>query len=183
MSTTIPAYVSRLQLLLKDIAYLYGPLPPYDTDFWAPFHRWIVSTLGPTASWNVRQLAELERTAGAIIERSYPHSSTYLKLLFAKLTAIVIIIDDSIDDPAFYGEIVHFSHRLYAGEMQQNPMLALYQMNLKELSDVYGDDGILRGLTITPWISFIDACLIEKDINVAQVSAEHPASIFSAFNI
>jgi hypothetical protein len=162
---------------------MYRPLPPYHTDFWDPFHHWIVSTLGPTSSWNVAQLAELEHTAGGLIQRSYPHSSTHLKLLFAKLSAFVIIIDDSIDDAAFCGEMLYFSHRLYAGEMQRNPMLALYQMTLKELSDVYGNDGILRGLTITPWIYFIDACLIEKDMKDTQVSADYLASIFTEFKI
>ncbi|KAJ6542213.1 hypothetical protein DFH09DRAFT_1282659 [Mycena vulgaris] len=140
-----------------------GPLPPYHTDFWDPFHHWMVSTLGPTSSWNVTQLAELEHTAGGLIQRSYPHSSTHLKLLFAKLTAFCIIIDDSIDDPAFCGEIVHFSHRLYAGENRDAA-----EPDAGALSDEpEGAVGCLRPHDYAVDI-FIDACLIEKDMNVTQ---------------
>lgn len=117
----------------------------------------------------MKQLTELEHAAGGIIERVYPYASVELKLLFAKLTAIAILIDDSIEDEAVHAEIVQFSHRLYLGEVQQNGMLALYHTSMKELSDMYGDDTVLRGLAIVPWINYIDACMMEKQIFTAEV--------------
>jgi hypothetical protein len=170
MSTTLSHYEASLHLLFNDIGYLYGPLPPGDPDFWEPLHEWMTLTLGPSSSWNAAQLTELEHAAGGVIERSYPHSSLEVKLLFAKLTAIAILLDDSIDDPAVNEDIAQFSHKLVMGDPQPNPMLALYHDNIKQLSNVYGKDTVLRDLAVIPWISYIDACLMEKDIYVTQVS-------------
>ncbi|KAJ7469356.1 hypothetical protein B0H11DRAFT_2044061, partial [Mycena galericulata] len=47
-------------------------------------------------------------------------------------------------------------------------MLALYHENLKELSEFYGNNAVLRGLAVVPWITYIDACLIEKSIFTSQ---------------
>ncbi|KAJ7726011.1 hypothetical protein DFH07DRAFT_1002067 [Mycena maculata] len=163
-----PEYITSLRRLLTEIGYRDEAAPPYDTAYWGPFHAWMFDTLGPTSSWGVKQLTELEHSSGTIIERAYPHASVQLKLLFAKLTAIAILIDDSIEDEAVYTEILQFSHKLYLGEVQQNGMLALYHDNLKELSEVYGADAVLRGLAIVPWINYIDACLMEKEIFTAE---------------
>jgi hypothetical protein len=169
--STSPEYVTCIQRLLTDIGYRYEPFPSYDADYWGPFHFWMLNTLGPTSSWTAKQLAELEHSAGGVIERSYPHASTQLKLLFAKLTAIAILIDDSIEDEVVHEQIVQFSQRLYRGEAQQNGMLALYHATIQELSEMYGNDSVLRGLAIVPWINYIDACLMEKQILSAEVDS------------
>ncbi|KAJ7618740.1 hypothetical protein FB45DRAFT_755883 [Roridomyces roridus] len=158
-----------VQNLLLDIGYRYEPCPPYDPEYWGPFHHWMLHTLGPVSTWNIKQLTELEHSSGGIIERSYPYTSIPFKLLFAKLTAIAILIDDSLEDDRVNAEIVRFSHRIYLGEKQPDGMLELYHANMKELSDMYGDDTVLRGLALVPWINYIDACLIEKQIVVAMV--------------
>ncbi|KAF7328109.1 Terpenoid synthase [Mycena sanguinolenta] len=157
-----------IQRLLSEIAYRHEPFPPYDADFWGSFHVWISNTLGPASSWGPKKLAEVEHSAGSIAERAYPHASTVLKLLFAKLTAMGIVIDDSIEDEAVYKHLVQFSVKLYRGEAQQNGLLALYHATLKELSEVYGEDSVLRGLAVVPWINYIDACLMEKEIFGAE---------------
>ncbi|KAJ7485905.1 isoprenoid synthase domain-containing protein [Mycena latifolia] len=160
-------FSSCIQRLLTEIGYRYEPFPPFDANYWEPYHDWILYTLGPASSWTVKQLTEVEHAAGGVVERSYPHAGTEMKLLFAKLTAIAIIVDDSIEDEAVYAEIVQFSHKLYLGETQQNGLLALYHSNLKQLSDFYGNDTVLRGLAIVPWINYMDACLMERDIFTA----------------
>ncbi|KAJ6503883.1 isoprenoid synthase domain-containing protein [Mycena sanguinolenta] len=161
-------FSTSIQRLLSEIGYRHEPFPPYDADFWGPFHEWISNTLGPTSSWGPKEPGELDHSAGGIIERTYPYSSTELKLVFSKLTAMVIIIDDSIEDEAVYEHLVQFSAKLYRGEAQQNGFLALYHTSLKELSDMYGEDPVLRGLAVVPWINFIDACLMEKQIFGAE---------------
>ncbi|KAJ7131825.1 isoprenoid synthase domain-containing protein [Mycena crocata] len=173
MSTTLQIYSSCIQRLLTDIGYRYEAFPPYDGTYWEPFHAWMLYTLGPACSWTIAQLTELEHAAGGIMERSFPYAATDLKLLFAKLTALAILLDDSIEDDAVYAEIVQFSHKLYSGEAQQNGLLALYHENLKELSVFYGNDSILRGLAIVPWITYLDACLVEKDIFTAECDSPH----------
>ncbi|KAF7336337.1 Terpenoid synthase [Mycena venus] len=129
--STSPEYVTCIQRLLTEIGYRHESFPPYDVDYWGPFHVWMLNTLGPTSSWTEKQLAELEHSAGGVIERSYPHASTQVKLLFAKLTAIAILIDDSIEDEVVYEQIVQFSQRLYRGEAQQTGMLALYHATIQ----------------------------------------------------
>ncbi|KAJ6597636.1 isoprenoid synthase domain-containing protein [Mycena vulgaris] len=166
MSTTV-SWSSSVRLLLHDIGYRYETLP-HDTNYWGSFHEWIISTLGPVCPWNFEQLTELEHAAGGVVDRGYPYASGQLKLVFAKLSAMVIVIDDSIDDPTLYDEIVQFSRKLYIGEPQDNGMLALFQVSLKELSNFYGNDAVLRDLTVLPWISFIDGCLMEKYMYATQ---------------
>ncbi|KAJ7624323.1 terpenoid synthase [Mycena polygramma] len=171
-----------IQRLFTDIGYRFEPFPPYDTEYWGPFHDWMLYTLGPTSTWSVKQLTELEHSAGGIIERAYPYASIQLKLLFAKLTAIAILIDDSIEDESVHGEIVQFSHKLYLGEEQENRMLALYHQNITELSAVYEKDTVLRGLATVPWINYIDACLMEKQIFDAEVRFNSRANVALASN-
>ncbi|KAJ7609442.1 isoprenoid synthase domain-containing protein [Roridomyces roridus] len=161
-------YTTCIQRLLTDIGYRYEPFPPYDTQYWGPFHNWSIHALGPTLSYTTPQLAAMEQCAGRLIERAYPHTQTSLKLVFAKLTAIVIAIDDAIEDDGMNDEIAHFSHRLYMGQTQPaGTLLALYHDSLKELSGMFGDDAVLRDAAVVPWINFIDACLIEKQIFTA----------------
>jgi hypothetical protein len=68
--------------------------------------------------WSAKQLFELEHAGGTLIERAYPHGSVQMKLLFAKLTAIIIVFDDSIEDEAMYRQLMGFSRRLYGGKPQ-----------------------------------------------------------------
>ncbi|KAJ7816862.1 isoprenoid synthase domain-containing protein [Mycena olivaceomarginata] len=99
---------------------------------------------------------------------SNPYASADIKLVFAKLTALVTLIDDSIEDEAVYAAIAQFSQKRYLGEAQQNGMLGLYHKSMKELSEIYGNDAVLRGVAVVPWITFIDGCLMEKDILTAE---------------
>ncbi|KAJ7258984.1 isoprenoid synthase domain-containing protein [Mycena rebaudengoi] len=157
-----------IQRLFTEIGFRHQPFPPHDTNYWAALHAWMHDTLGPMSSWSLEQLGELEHSSGGIIERAYPYASTELKLPFAKLTAIAILIDDSIEDEFVHAQIVQFSQRLYRGEPQQNGLLALYQESITELSEIFGDDSVLRGLAVVPWINYIDACLMEKQIFTAE---------------
>ncbi|KAF8203423.1 hypothetical protein K438DRAFT_1964908 [Mycena galopus ATCC 62051] len=100
MSTS--EFSACIQRLLSDIGYRHEPFPPYQANYWVPFHEWVLNTLGPSSSWEAKKLAEVEHAAGGISERAYPYASIPLKLVFAKLTATAIIIDDSIEDPDVY---------------------------------------------------------------------------------
>ncbi|KAJ7159374.1 hypothetical protein C8R43DRAFT_1086920 [Mycena crocata] len=180
MSKILPDYLSCIQRLLTDIGYRYESFPPHDADYWESFHGWMVNVLGPASSWTLAQLAEVEHAAGGISERAYPYAGTELKLLLAKMTALGIVLDDSVEDEAVYAEIVQFSQKLYLGEAQQNPLLALYHATLLEVSDFYGNDAILRGLAVVPWINYLDACLMEKDIFTTEV-AKAVNSMFPAY--
>jgi hypothetical protein len=173
MSTPFPDYTTCIQRLLTEIQYRYEHIPQYDATYWDPFHTWILDTLGPTSSYSMKQLADAEQSAGTLIERAYPYTSTGIKLVFAKLATITLLIDDSIEDETVYREMAQFSHKLYLGETQQSGMLVLYHENMKELSYLCGDDGALRGLIVGPWITFIDACLMEKQIFTAEVRFEY----------
>lgn len=41
-------FTTGIQRLLTDIGYRYESLPPHDTEYWGPFHAWMLYTLGPT---------------------------------------------------------------------------------------------------------------------------------------
>jgi len=157
-------YAPRLQLLLREIGHRYTkPSPPND-DFLNSFHEWLHFTLGPVSgtSWNGKKLLVLEDSSTAVIERAYPYADTEMKFLMAKLTAMVIVMDDSLDDDEMYDQIAWFAHRLYLGEAQPPGLLSLYHQSMKEMSQFHEGDAILRGLAVVPWISFADACLLEK---------------------
>ncbi|KAJ7609440.1 hypothetical protein FB45DRAFT_876539 [Roridomyces roridus] len=161
-------YTSCIQRLLTDIGYRYEPPQPKDAQYWGPFHTWMVHNLGPTLSYSPTQLDELEHCAGTLVERLYPHTQTSLKLVFAKLSAITVSMDDTIENDGMAEEIARFSHRLYMGQAQPaGTLLALYHELLKELSGMFGDEAVLRDAAVVPWISFLDACLIEKKIFTA----------------
>ncbi|KAK7046474.1 terpenoid synthase [Favolaschia claudopus] len=161
-------FTQCVRRFLKDIGFCHEPFPPYDAQCWGPFHDWMLDVLGPGSSWNDKQLVELEHVGRGIIERSYPYASTEIKLLYAKLTAIVTLIDDSMEDEAMHQDIVQFSDRVYQGETQQNPVLALYHEDLKTLSKLHKQDSVLRGLAVVPWIDHIDACLMEKQLLILE---------------
>jgi hypothetical protein len=173
MLPTVFDYNTHIQRLLTDIGYRYEAIPTYDATYWSPFHTWVLYTLGPTSPCNVKQLTELEHVAGGIVERVYPYANVDIKLVFAKLTALIVVIDDSIEDEAVYAAIAQFSQKLYLGEAQQNGLLGLYHESMKELSEIYGNDAVLRGVAVVPWITFVDGCLMEKDILTSEVRSEY----------
>ncbi|KAF9067449.1 terpenoid synthase [Rhodocollybia butyracea] len=157
-------YVPRLQMLLREIDYRYVAPPSPSVGFLRPHHSWIHDVLGPMTSWTTSQLDVLEDTSSGIVERSYPYADTEMKIIMGKLTALVIIIDDSLENDAtgIYDAIGSFAHRVYTGEAQSTDMLNLYHECIKELSHLCEGDAVLRGITVMPWISFVDACLLEK---------------------
>ncbi|KAJ6524188.1 isoprenoid synthase domain-containing protein [Mycena capillaripes] len=164
MSTPLSNYATCVQRLLVDLEYRSEPPPPHDANYCDLFHRWILYTLGPTSSCSEKRLAELEHAAGSISKRTYPYASTEIQLLFAKVTALGLLIDDSIQDEAVCTEIAQFSHKLFLGEPQDNRMLALFHATLKELSYVFEDNEVLRDMAVIPWIAFIDGCLMERHL-------------------
>ncbi|KAJ7262420.1 terpenoid synthase [Mycena rebaudengoi] len=164
MSTPSTNYATCVKRLLIDLEYRYEPPLCHDANYWDVFHQWILHTLGPTSSCSANRLAELEHAAGSISKRAYPYASTELQLLFAKVTALGLLIDDSIQDEAVCAEIAQFSHKLFLGKPQGNPMPALFHAILKELSSVYENNEVLRDMAVIPWIAFIDGCLVERQI-------------------
>jgi hypothetical protein len=172
MSTPSSNYATCVKRLLIDLEYRYEPPPCHDANYWDVFHQWILHTLGPTSSCSANRLAELEHAAGSIRKRAYPYASTELQLLFAKVTALGLLIDDSIQDEAVCAEIAQFSHKLFLGKPQGNPMLALFHAILKELSSVYENDEVLRDMAVIPWIAFIDGCLVERQMLISQVGLD-----------
>jgi hypothetical protein len=169
MSTPLSNYATYVKRLLIDLEYRYEPPPSHDANYWDLFHQWILYTLGPTSACGEKRLAELEHAAGSISKRAYPYASTELQLLYAKVTALGLLIDDSIQDEAVCAEIVQFSHKLFLGESQGNRMLALFHATLKELSYVYENNEVLRDMAVVPWIAFINGCLMERQMFISQV--------------
>ncbi|KAJ6495151.1 hypothetical protein C8R45DRAFT_1052766 [Mycena sanguinolenta] len=168
MSTPLSKYATYIKRLLIDLDYRYVPPPSHDANYWDLLHQWIFHTLGPTSSCGQKRLAELENAAGSISRRTYPFESPELQLLFAKTTALGLLIADSIQDEAVCAEIARFSHKLFLGESQGNPLLALFHATLKELSAVYENDEVLRDMAVVPWIAFIDGCLMERQMFISQ---------------
>lgn len=85
-----------------------------------------------------------------------------MKTLLARLSALGLLIDDSLDDEAMCNDLAGFAHRLYMGESQPSGVLDLYEKYVKELSHAHEGDAVLRGLAVYPWISYMDGCLMEK---------------------
>lgn len=113
-------------------------------------------------SWTVAKLNALEDSSSTIFERAYPLSDAEMKFVLAKLTAIAIFLDDSLDDEETYDDIGNFAHRVYLGEAQPTGVLTLYHQGIQELSKMHEGDAVFRGLAVAPWITFIDACMLEK---------------------
>ncbi|KAJ7120921.1 isoprenoid synthase domain-containing protein [Mycena epipterygia] len=171
MSTPLSNYATCVKRLLIDLEYRYEPPPSHDANYWDIFHQWVLYTLGPTTSCSEERLAELEHAAGSISKRTYPYASTELQLLFAKITVLGLLIDDSVQDEAVCAEIAQFSHKLFLGEPQGNRMLALFHATLKELSSVYENNEVLRDMAVIPWIAFLDGCLMEREMFMSQREA------------
>jgi hypothetical protein len=155
-------YVVHLQQLLHQIGHRYTAPPPPNLDFLDAFHEWFVTRLGPCTTWSRDKLDALEHVAATIIERSYRYADAEVKMVLGVLTALVTYMDDSIDDKEIYDQIASFAHRLYLGEPQPPGPLLLYHEAMKELSSIHAGDAVLRGSAVTPWITFVDACLLEK---------------------
>ncbi|KAJ7886792.1 isoprenoid synthase domain-containing protein [Mycena olivaceomarginata] len=154
MSTPLSNYATCVKRLLIDLEYRYEPPPSHDANYWDLFHQWILYTLGPTSACGEKRLAELEHAAGSISRRAYPYASTELQLLYAKVTALGLLIDDSIQD-----EAVWESHA------------RIISRDLKELSYVYENNEVLRDMAVVPWIAFINGCLMERQMFISQREA------------
>lgn len=155
-------YAPRLQQFFREIGYRYTVPPAPSSDFLRQHHYWIHHALGPLTSWSTAKLAGIEDTSASICERAYPLHDTAAKFLLARLTAIGVFLDDSLDDDATYDSIGNFAHRLYLGDAQPNGVLTLFHQCIQELSKMHNGDTVLRGLAVTPWITFIDGCGLEK---------------------
>lgn len=167
-------YIPRLQLLLDEIDYRYvAPQPPSTTSVDA-HHDWIHNTLGPLTSWTMHKLNDLEDSSLTVVDRSYPLADTEMKTLLARFTATAIVIDDSHDNEAMYQDLADFTHRIYTGQSHSSGILNLFHELIKEPSHAHEGDAILRGLAVSPWITFVDACLLEK--RLSTVNSELRAS-------
>ncbi|KAK6988669.1 terpenoid synthase, partial [Favolaschia claudopus] len=101
-----------------------------------------------------------------LIESAHKYASLDVRFLYARLTALCLFLDDSIENGLF-DDVAMFSHRMYLGQKQQHPVLALYQATMQELSDIHGNDTVLRDLAVLPFIVHIDACMIEMTLEVS----------------
>jgi hypothetical protein len=156
-------YVVHLQQqLLQQLGYRYTPPTPPNSDFLDALHKWFVTRLGPCTTWSRDKLDALEHVAFTIVERCYPYADVETKIVLGVLTALVTFMDDSIDDKEMYDQMASFAHRLYLGEPQPPGPLLLYHEAMKELSSLNAGDAVLEGLAVTPWITFVEACLLEK---------------------
>ncbi|EGN91851.1 hypothetical protein SERLA73DRAFT_191917, partial [Serpula lacrymans var. lacrymans S7.3] len=99
------SYIPRLRLLLHEIGYRYEAQRPPNPGFRESFHEWFQTTLGPALSWDSKRLHGLEHASSGIAERAYPYANTEMNLLMGKLTAIAIVLDDSIEDEEMYGHM------------------------------------------------------------------------------
>ncbi|KAK6988662.1 terpenoid synthase [Favolaschia claudopus] len=167
-------YAECLQRYFDSIGYRYQPLPPPDPEYWERLHTWVIDVLGPTTSWSNKQLAALEHAAGIYIERGYGYASLDVRFLYARLTALCLFVDDSIENDTLFVDVAKFSHQMYRGQEQQHPALALYQATMQELSDIHGNNTVLRDLAVLPWIVHIDACMIEKQILTLEQGSGDP---------
>lgn len=79
-----------------------------------------------------------------------------MKLLLARLTAMVIFLDET------YNDIANFVHHLYLGETQPTGVLILYHQDVQELSKVHKGGAVFRGFAVRSWLTFIDVCMLEK---------------------
>lgn len=158
------SYVPRLERLLQQIGHRFTVPPPPNVEFLEKFHDFIHNSLGPVSgpTWKGKKLLGLENSSVGVMERAYPYASADMKLVMGKLTAMVIVMDDSLDDDGMYEQLSQFGHRLYLGEPQPEGLLSLYHDAMKELSLMHEGDSVLRGLALVGWISFADAALLEK---------------------
>ncbi|KAJ7201904.1 isoprenoid synthase domain-containing protein [Mycena pura] len=179
MSPSTPSsnFAACVKRLLTDLEYRYEPLPSCDANYWDQFHQWMFYTLGPTTSWSEKRLADLEHASGGIIERGYPYATTEVQLLYAKITALAILVDDIMEDEAMCAELAQFSHKLFLGEPQRTRLLALYHATLKEMSHLFEGSELQRDMAVIPWIVFIDGCLVEKRMFISKHGAPKITSL------
>jgi hypothetical protein len=154
-------YIVHLQQLLRQIRHRHtAPTPNFE--FLNSYHKWFLSRFGPCTSWSRVKLDALESVSATLAERSFPYADTEMKMIMGRLTAMSFFMDDSMDDEGMCNQISSFAHRLYLGQSQPPGPLLLYHETLKELSSFHESDPVLRGLAVTPWITFGDACLLER---------------------
>ena len=158
------SYVPRLELLLQEIGHRFATPPTPNREFLDRFREWIHNSLGPVSgpTWKGKKLLALEDQATAVMERAYPYADADMKFVMGRLTAMVIVIDDSLEDDQMYEQLSQFAHRLYLGEPQPAGLLTLYHEAMKDMSTMHDGDAVLRGLALVGWISFADAALLEK---------------------
>ncbi|KAF9063731.1 terpenoid synthase [Rhodocollybia butyracea] len=111
-----------------DYRYVAPPSPSPSMNFFLAHHEWIHDTVGPMTSWTTSQLD------------SYPSADTEMKVILAKLTALAIFLDDSVENDVMYEEIGNFAHHLHIGESQSSGILKLYHECIKELSHLHEGD-------------------------------------------
>lgn len=116
-------HIPRLQRFLDEIGYRYTTPPVPTLDFLQAHHHWMHHVLGPMTSWTTARLNALEDSSSGILERAYPFADAEMKFVLAKLTAIAIFLDDSLDDDETYDDIGNFAHRVYLGEAQPTGIL------------------------------------------------------------
>lgn len=155
-------FVPRVLSFLHDIGHRHIQPPPPTVALQNDHHHWMHNVLGPLTSWSTAKLSILEKTSVTLFDRSYPFADVATKAILAKLAAIALLIDDSLDDERMYDDIGSFAHRVYLGESQTCGILSLYHRCIQEMSMMYDGDPVLRGLFVLPWITFVDACLLEK---------------------
>lgn len=155
-------HIPRLQHFLDEIGHRHTAPPEPTLDFLSAYHHWVHHVLGPTTSWTTAKINTLEEISAYYLERAYPFFDVEMKLLLARLTAVFVFLDDALDDEKTYDDITNFTHCLCMGETQPNGVLTLYHQGIQELSRMHEGDAAFRGLAITPWLTFIDACMIEK---------------------
>ncbi|KAK6969451.1 terpenoid synthase [Favolaschia claudopus] len=161
-------YAACLQRLFASIGFRYQPLPPPDPEYWERLHTWTVDVMEPAATCSHEKLPALANAAGMYIERAYGYASLDIQFLYARLTVLCLFFDDSIENDTLFVDVAKFSHRMYLGQEQQHPALALYQATMQELSEIHGNNSVLRNLAVLPWIVHLDACIVEKQIVTLQ---------------
>lgn len=108
-------------------------------------------------------LTRLEDLSSTFCDRMYSYADAEMKFLLARLTAIGIYLDDSIDDSKTYNDIEDFMRRVYMGEAQKTgTVLSLFHECIKELCGAYEGDAVLRDLAVSSWLAFPDAFLLER---------------------
>lgn len=156
-------HIPRLARFLDEINYRHTPPPCPCPKFLETHHHWTYHILGPRTSWTPAKLTRLEDLSSTFCTRPYPFADAEMKSVLARLTAIVLFLDDSVIEANACDDVEDFSRRVYMGEAQKpDTVLDLYHECIKELCEVYEGDAVLRGLAVTSWLSFPDACLLEK---------------------
>ncbi|EPQ51652.1 terpenoid synthase [Gloeophyllum trabeum ATCC 11539] len=159
-------YKARINQFLHDIGYRYEPTPSADPEFLLLFHDWIITEVQPVSGLDEKRIAAIENWASSVPVWCYPYADLEPTMLMSKLTALALIIDDSLlNDNAVHKHIALFTHRLYMGEPQPaGTILPLYEECIRALSTFIGEDGVLRGMAVTPWITYMEAASLEKRI-------------------